>query len=510
MFSTEQKVGLFVVATLVVLGIGTFLVGDVRFLGEQDRVAYTARITDVKGLKQQAAVRIAGVEVGEVGGIRLVDGQALVKLRIRTDVDLPQSTRATIAGTGLVGEKYVTLSYDAGAEGRLKPGATIPEGDKAQDMDDLMRKFGKVGSDVQEVTTTLRKVLGGEEGQAKLKRIFDNIDKLAADLQGMAAENREGLRKVVANLETITTSLEKDLPPMVAEFRETAEGAHRVIDDNRADLDRLVTKLRDTADNLAEITGNIRAGKGTIGKFYKQEKVYDDIARISDNLENITGKIRNGDGALGKLVSDKQVGRDLEKAVSGLGEASGRLQRLQTSVSMDTRFLTEQETSKTDFNVRLQTRPTRYYLAGITSDGLVTQAEDAQAGEPLAGQRDEFGNELKFTFMFGRSWPNYGISGRIGLMQSTGGMGLSYYPLRSLELSADLWDFGGGNSGDDFDGPQSRFLARYSFLDDHLFVQGGLHNAFSDRYRSPFVGAGLRFFDEDLKFLMGSVPTGGL
>jgi phospholipid/cholesterol/gamma-HCH transport system substrate-binding protein len=297
---------------------------------------------------------------------------------------------------------------------------------------------------------------------------------------------------------------------MVSDFRQTAEGAQRIVADNREDINRLIAKLRSTAENLSEITGNIRDGKGTIGKLYKQEKVYDDIAKISDNLQQITGKIRNGEGAMGKLVSDDQVGRDLEQAVSGLGEYAGRVQRLQTAIAMDTRYLTEQSTSKTDFNVRLQTRPTRYYLLGATSDGLVTQARDASPGDELFGEKGEFGNELKFTFMFGRTWPNYGLSGRIGLMQSTGGLGVSYHPTRSLELSADLWDFGGSNAGADFDGPQSRFLARYSFFDDHLFVQGGYHNAFSDDYRSPFVGAGLRFFDEDLKYLMGSVPTGGL
>ena len=510
MLATEQKVGLFVVATLVLLGIGTFLVGDVRFFGDGNRVSYKARIGDVKGLREKASVRMAGVEVGEVDGIRLAEGQAVVELRIKGDVRLPESTVATVGGTGLVGEKYVTLSYETGAEGRLEPGATIPEGAKAQDMDDVMRKFGQVGDDVREVTSTLREVLGGEEGQAKLERIFDNVDKLSGDLQGMAAENRDGVRKVVANLETITTSLKKDLPPMVSEFRETAKGANEAIADNREDLDRLVAKLSRTAENLAEITGNIREGKGTIGRLYKEEQVYDDLAGISENLNQITGRIRNGEGALGKLVSDDEVGRDLEQAVSGIGEAAGRLQRMQTSVSMDTRYLTEQEVAKSGLNVRLQTRPTRYYLLGATSDGLATKAKNAEPGDDFYTEKGEFGNELKFTFMFGRSWPNYGLSGRIGLMQSTGGLGMSYHPMRSLEFSADLWDFGGGNGGAEFDGPQSRFLARYSFYDDHLYLQGGIHNAFSEDYRSPFVGAGLRFFDEDLKYLMGSVPTGGM
>lgn len=510
MVSTEQKVGLFVVATLVVLGVGTFLVGDVRFFGAPERVPYTAEISDVKGLRDQASVRIAGVEVGEVAAIRLADGEARVDLRIDSDVTIPEATVATVAGSGLVGEKYVTLSHPAGAEGRLAPGATIPEGDKAQSMDDLMRKFGQVGEDVQEVSATLREVLGGEEGQAKLARIVDNVDRLAGDLQTMASENRKDLRQVVANLETVSESLKQDLPPVMADIGKTAEGARGIIQDNRQDLNRLVSKLGDAADNLAEITGKVRAGEGTIGKLYKDEAVYEDFARISSNLEDITGRIRNGEGAIGKLVSDDKVGQDLEKAVAGIGDYAGRVNRLKTSVAMDTRYLTQQETTKTDLNVRLQTRPTRYYLAGITSDGLPNQARTASPGEPLAGQEEEFGNDIKFNFMFGRSWPHYGLSGRIGMLQSTGGLGGSYYPFRSLELSADLWDFGGGYSGDDFGGPQSRFLVRYSFLDDHLFAQGGVHNAFSEEYRSSFFGIGLRFFDQDLKYVAGSVPTGGL
>ncbi len=491
MFGTEQKVGLFVIATLILLGVGTFVVGDVQFLGKQEGQTYTARIADVKGLNEQAPVRIAGVDVGKVGTIRLADGEARVELLIQPDVRLPESTVATIGGTGLVGEKYVTLSYEPGDETRLEPGATIPEGERARDMDELMRIFGSVGEDVKDLTGSLREVFGDEEGQQKLERILDNMDKLAGDMQGMVAENRENLRK------------------MVADFRATAAGARNVIAENREDLRNLVARLQETADNLAEITGNIRDGKGTIGKFYKEEAVYDDIQRISANLEDITERINNGEGALGKLVSDEEVGRDLESAVSGLGEYAGRMQRLQTSVSMDTRYLTEQETSKSGFDLRLQSRPTRYYLLGVTSDGLATKAREAEPGDPLY-QAGDFGNDFKFTFMFGKDWPSYRLSGRIGLFQSTGGLGASFYPLRSVELSADLWDFGGDNSGADFDGPQSRLMARYAFFDDHLLLQGGLHNAFSEDLRSPFVGLGLRFFDEDLKYLVGSVPTGGL
>ncbi|HKJ89046.1 MAG TPA: MlaD family protein, partial [Gammaproteobacteria bacterium] len=485
-----------------------------------------------------APVRMAGVEIGQVGGIHLVDGKARVELLIDPDVRLPRGTRALISGSGLVGDKYVVLAYPenqknqssgnqgggqgsgasqngsggSGKAGReyLPEGATIPEKAPAEDLDDLMRTFGGVGKDVKQVTATLRDVLGTKEGKRKLQNILDNVNKLAADLRGIAAENRKDLRKVVANVRGITDTLKHQLPPMVKDFRGTAKNANRILEENRKDLRKLVAKLSETSDNLAEITGNIRAGKGTIGKLYKEDKVYANLSDISQNLSDITDKINNGEGALGKLVSDKEVGQQLKSAVAGLGEYSERVQRLQTAVAMDSRYLTRQKTAKSDLTVHLQTRPTRYYQLGVTSDGLASQANQAKPGERLYGQKREFGKEYKLTFMFGKSWPEYGLSGRIGLFQSSGGIGMSYYPTRSLEVSADLWDFGGANSGTNFNGPQSRFMARYAFLDDHLFLEGGVHNAFSDKLRSPFIGLGLRFFDQDLKYLAGNVPTGGL
>ena len=510
MFASEQKVGLFVLATLVLLGLGTFLVGDLNFLGNRESVAYTAQLSDVQGLNEKADVRVAGVDVGKVSAIHLRGGKAQVKLRIRPDVRLPESTRATVSGSGLVGEKYVTLAYDADDGPALAPGATIPEGGQARSMDDLMRTFGAVGEDLRGLTSSLNKVFGSEDGQQKLARTLDNVDRLAASLRKMAKENRQGLKKIVANLQEVTGEIRQDLPAMVTEMRDAASGANTVIRENRADLRKMMAGLSDTADNLAKVTGDIRKGEGTIGKLYKEEKLYEDVASVSANLKKITSRIEKGEGALGKLVSDDEVGRDLEKTMSGLGEYSGRMQRIQTAVSLDTRYMTEQEASKSSFNVRLQTRPTRYYQLGLTSDGLATQANDGSPGDPLFGQEDEFGEEYKFTFMFGKDWPSYRLSGRVGLFQSAGGLGLSYYPYPSLELSADAWDFGGGNAGRGFDGPQSRLMAQYAFFDDHLMVEGGVHNAFSSEYRSPFVGVGLRFFDQDLKYLAGSVPTGGL
>jgi phospholipid/cholesterol/gamma-HCH transport system substrate-binding protein len=47
--------------------------------------------------------------------------------------------------------------------------------------------------------------------------------------------------------------------------------------------------------------------------------------------------------------------------------------------------------------------------------------------------------------------------------------------------------------------------AAYS-LNNTLFVNAGYDNFLNSRRATPFVGLGLRFDDDDLKYLLGSVP----
>jgi phospholipid/cholesterol/gamma-HCH transport system substrate-binding protein len=489
MWGPEQKVGLFVFATLVLLGIGTFIVGDLDLWGEK-RESYTATFSDIKGLKEQAPVRMAGVEVGKVGSIRLEDGRAEVVLHLKPDVKLPRSTTAMVEGTGLVGEKYVTLSYESGDPTRLKPGGHIPQARGAKDMDDLMQSFGRVGDNLAELTDTLKAGLGGEKGERRMRRIVTNLDATLGEVRAMVAENRRVIRETLENANTVS-----------AELRDTLR-------ENRATLRKTLERVADASDNLARITGDIREGKGTLGRLYREDGLYQKVESISANLESLTQQISSGEGTIGKLAYDEELGEKLDSAITSLGEMTGRIYKLKTTVGMDTRYLTRHEESRTDFQIRLQSKPERYYVAGVTSDGLATRANEAtDPNDRFFGQ--DFGDELKFTFLFGREWPAYNLSGRIGLLESTGGAGLSYYPWRSMELSADLWDFGGSNSGD-FSGPQARLMARYSFFDDHLSVQAGMHNALSEDYRSPFAGVGLRFYDEDFKYLIGGMPVGGM
>ncbi|MBF6365169.1 MCE family protein [Nocardia puris] len=90
--------------------------------------AFKARFTDVTSLNPGDEVRIAGVRIGKVTGISIVDRRLAEVTFELTDRDwLPASTTASIRYRNLVGQRYIALEQGAGEQGRkLNEGATIP------------------------------------------------------------------------------------------------------------------------------------------------------------------------------------------------------------------------------------------------------------------------------------------------------------------------------------------------------------------------------------------------
>jgi len=71
----------------------------------------SARFFKIGGLGKGSDVRISGIKVGTVVSNRLdpVTYDAVVTMSIRPDIKLPTDTAATIASSGMLGDKYVML-----------------------------------------------------------------------------------------------------------------------------------------------------------------------------------------------------------------------------------------------------------------------------------------------------------------------------------------------------------------------------------------------------------------
>ncbi|MFC8042418.1 MCE family protein [Nocardia sp. NPDC057353] len=118
------KLVVFVVVTLLATTILALSIANYTGGGE----AFKARFTDVTSLNPGDEVRIAGVRVGKVTAVSIVDRRmAEVEFELQDRDWLPASTIATIRYRNLVGQRYIALDQGAGEQGRkLNAGDTIP------------------------------------------------------------------------------------------------------------------------------------------------------------------------------------------------------------------------------------------------------------------------------------------------------------------------------------------------------------------------------------------------
>ena len=119
--------------------------GDVRIFGD-DSYAVKARFGSISGLKEGAAVEIAGVNVGRVTKIDLdrEDYEAVVVMAIDDGIVLQEDVIASIRTAGIIGDRYISIT-PGGAEEEIGPYGEIFETESAINLEELVSKyiFGK-------------------------------------------------------------------------------------------------------------------------------------------------------------------------------------------------------------------------------------------------------------------------------------------------------------------------------------------------------------------------------
>jgi phospholipid/cholesterol/gamma-HCH transport system substrate-binding protein len=140
----EFSVGLFLLVGLACLAYLSVKLGQIRLWGGSD-YPVQATFSTVNGLKTQADVTMAGVQIGRVESIQLKSGSAVVTMRINKDVKLEEDVIASIKTSGIIGDKYIAISPGA-SEAYIQRGGKIVDTQPPLDLEELIGKFvfGKV------------------------------------------------------------------------------------------------------------------------------------------------------------------------------------------------------------------------------------------------------------------------------------------------------------------------------------------------------------------------------
>jgi phospholipid/cholesterol/gamma-HCH transport system substrate-binding protein len=463
--SAEAKVGLLVIAGSVILLYMTFAVGKYQF-GEQKGYLLSAVFDSVAGLDIKASVRMAGVKIGTVEKVELDDSRARVTMRIDPDVHIPRGTEAKINTLGLLGEKYVefvprnTGSREQATPGEssfYNPGEQVQRTEAPSDVDKLINQLSAISDDVKQITGSLRQVLGTQQGERSISDMVHD------------------LRETTENIKEFSYTLKSDGGELVMRLNDLVVSLNGVVNDNRDNLKMTMENVRE-ASKKAELA--------------------------LTSIENTAQKIDSGAGTIGKLVNSDSMYTNIDNAAKGLDDYVSRIERMKTIVGFRSEYMFPQ--SKSYATLEIKPRPDTYYILEATTDPFGYYTRQQTISTPPGGTvtTETYEREFKFSIEFAKRWGNLAL--RLGLIESTGGAAADYYFFDDrVKFSIDSWNYNSQEPGNI--NPHLKAQVNYS-LNKFLNVYAGYDNFLNPQRKSPLVGVGLRFDDEDLKYLLGSVP----
>lgn len=191
---------------------------------------YSAVFTDVTGLNVGDDVDIAGVRIGQVTSIGVVDRNlAKVGFAIQADRQLPASVTATVYYKNLVGQRYIELDQGAGPVGQvLPPGGTIPvdRTTPSLNLTELFNGFQPLfealsPGDVNQLSAEIIQVLQGEG--TTMDSLISNVGQLTTTL----AAKSKVIDSVISNLNSVVTTVNargNELADLVTTLQQLVSG----------------------------------------------------------------------------------------------------------------------------------------------------------------------------------------------------------------------------------------------------------------------------------------------
>jgi len=527
---TETRVGIFVTIAIGIFFYLSLNIGAIR-LDQRSFYLYKTYFDDTGGLDEKSPVKIAGVEVGWVDAVNLLkSGKAEVLLMIRKQYRLSRNAYATVQQEGLIGTKHIEIEPGDPTTGSLPPGSVLAmPGRPPTSVGDLLEQFKDIAGGVQDVVASFKNSFGTREGEQNLKLALNSV-----------AQASQRIANFSQVLERTLNKNEENINSMLSDFRKTAHHLDNAVPSFQKDFHAASNSLEHGVDKvsvaLADDTlphfaqASIKAGNA----FETIDVSAGEFKETFVEAKGVVKKINEGRGILGKLINDDETYDDLRKTVKGFKEMVGQAKTIDIMLDMHSESLFKTNNSKGYFEARLRPQSDYFYNIQLVSDenGSVKKTEKFYKRYDKHGNllnsdnltnawqkmdqpdREEkvtrIKNDILFGFQFGKQFDRVAL--RLGLFESTFGAGIDYYvPLNTDKFhwitTLEAFDFNGANRIES-SRPHLKWFNKLFFM-RNVYTTFGVDDICSKDKASPFFGGGIRFADEDIKYLLSYLPVSG-
>jgi phospholipid/cholesterol/gamma-HCH transport system substrate-binding protein len=481
-WSKAAQVG---VMTILLAGAGY---GAYRFVSHETGTAHGYRVhaflPDVTGIAPQSRVTISGIQVGVIEKLSLSGGRARVDIKMKPEDVLYEDATIAKRSTSLIGESVIVLTPGTEGKTRIPDDGEITVLLDEPTIQSLEGQISNILVDIKDVSNSLRNSVGTTQGQKEIAAILKNLAEVTEELNETVKENRAGVRQTINNVNSITG--DPRIPEIIRNVNQVTEDVRKMTAEPSAANGNKPGDIRSAVERVNRASASLES--------------------TLQHADNVAARIDKGEGTVGRLTKDDTLINEVEDVVENVGDLVGGIGRIQTIVGLRTDYNFLANTIKSYVSLRLQPSEDKYYLIQLVNDprGLVGfEQQDIDTTNPASVPHYRVTtttttNAFRFTFQFAKRFGP--LTGRFGIMESTGGLGLDLHLLDDrFELQQDLFGFGEELS------PRWRIALAYEFI-RKLWLLGGVDDILNSDRRDYFVGLQLRFNDQDLKTILPFAP----
>ena len=178
---------------------------QITHFGLTPRYTLIATFADATNLHSGNPVRLAGVEVGLVSSVKLVNGQAEVHFRVNKNVTVPDDSEVAVRWVNLIGQRELYL-YPGTSPTKLRSGARMTRTRSVVDLGQLFNELGPLTQslDPKQVNNLLETLVTSFNGN------IPNIDTITADLKsilGTLASRKQTISQMISDYQTLTNAV---------------------------------------------------------------------------------------------------------------------------------------------------------------------------------------------------------------------------------------------------------------------------------------------------------------
>lgn len=287
------RLGLFVFVGLILLIFGLYSIGKNKNMFGSSVKIYTV-FYDVSGLVPGNNVRYAGIDVGTVDKISIINDSAV---RVEMVIDqsvmkfIKKNSIASIGTDGLMGNKLINIGSGSVNSKPVENGDELPTL-KAVNTEEMLRTLDVTNMNISVISSNLRSIT---ETVNKSRGVLYTV------LTDTILSNRIG--NSLGNIETVSNNLMSvsgELELMVQNINHGKGPLGLMISDTAMsnDLKQSVEKIREGSEQFSKITSDVSV---------------------------ILNEVNNGHGTVTTLLKDTAMSGDLKTSISNLEKASATI-----------------------------------------------------------------------------------------------------------------------------------------------------------------------------------------